>query len=151
MPVHSDIRYLPFSQDKVFEIILDVAQYPNFLPWCVAARLYNQQENRFDADLIIGFKMFKERFTSRVSYERSSKIHVEYIKGPLKYLHNHWTLTPHEGGTKLEFHVDFAFKNPIFQKLVGHLFEEAVFKMVMAFETRVEQQLGQKACDNSPL
>ena len=137
MPSHHDTRFLPYDSKDVFAIILDVAKYPEFLPWCLGARVYNQQKNSFDADLIIGFKMFKERFTSRVSYVGNEEIHVEYIKGPMKYLNNHWRFKPvKNGGVELEFHVDFAFKNPIFQKLVGHLFEEAVFKMIEAFEKR---------------
>ena len=145
MPSHSDSRVLPYAQDDVFDIILDVAKYPEFLPWCIAARVYNAHENCFDADLVIGFKMFKERFTSRVNYVGNDEIHVEYIKGPLKHLNNHWSFKPHEsGGVELTFHVDFAFKNPIFQKLVGHLFEEAVFKMIEAFETRANSLLGDK-------
>jgi coenzyme Q-binding protein COQ10 len=137
MPSHSDTRILPFQKQDVFNIIIDVAKYPEFLPWCVASRVYNVSDNGFDADLVIGFKMFKERFTSRVSFVDGDNIHVEYIKGPMKYLTNHWRFkSTKNGGVELDFHVDFAFKNPIFQKLVGHLFEEAVFKMVEAFEKR---------------
>lgn len=143
MPAHSDTRKLPYKQDELFEIILDVAKYPEFLPWCLAARIYNKSENSFDADLLIGFKMFKEKFTSRVSFERSDHIHVEYIKGPMKHLNNDWKFkTIDKGGIEVKFNVDFAFKNPIFEKLVGHLFEEAVFKMVEAFEKRAEKLLA---------
>ncbi|MCK5041251.1 MAG: type II toxin-antitoxin system RatA family toxin [Sphingomonadales bacterium] len=145
MPSHTDKRVLPFAKEDVFNIILDVAKYPEFLPWCLAARIYNKAENGFDADLVIGFKMFKERFTSRVTFEGSDTIHVEYIKGPMKHLTNHWQFKDTaDGGVELDFHVDFAFKNPIFEKLVGHLFEEAVFKMIEAFEKRAVTILGNR-------
>lgn len=141
MPSFSDKQILPYKQKDLYEVILDVKSYPEFLPWCLAARIYNQQEGSFDADLVIGFKMFKERFTSRVSFEKPNHIHVDYIKGPMKHLHNDWKFNAHADGVEVEFDVDFTFKNPVFQKLVGHLFEEAIFKMVEAFEKRAAKIL----------
>ena len=141
MPRHVDKRILPFKLDELYALVADVGDYPAFLPWCVGARLYNQHENGFDADLLIGFKMFKERFTSRVKLEPNRSINVEYIKGPMKYLHNDWTFREVDGGTEVDFVVDFEFKNPIFEKLVGALFEEAVTRMISSFEIRAQQVL----------
>lgn len=151
MPKLEDNKVLPYSAQQMFDMVSDVGRYPDFLPWVVGARLFNEHNDDsgagFDADLIVGIKMFKERFTSRVTLnnpehcgEKGEKlaVHVEYIKGPMKYLHNYWTFEDIEGGCQVNFLVDFEFKNIIFQKLAGALFEDAVFKMMSAFEERAK-------------
>lgn len=138
MPRHAEQRVLPHSPESVFDVVAAVEYYPDFLPWCVAARVYNRREGEFMADLVIGFKVLRETATTRVHHERPSRIVVDYIKGPMKYLHNEWAFTPHAEGTLVDFVIDFEFRNPLFEKIVGGLFEEAVRRMVAAFEARVE-------------
>lgn len=147
MPHHAEQRFLPHTPEQVFAVISDVAKYPEFLPWCMGARVYKATDKGFDADLIIGFKMFRERFTSRVTFEAPEKIHVEYIQGPMRHLSNHWQLAAHTNaagvsGTQVDFAVDFEFKSLILEKLIGALFEEAVHHMVAAFETRADALYG---------
>lgn len=147
MPHHSEQRFLPHNPEQVFAVISDVAKYPEFLPWCMGARVYKATDTGFDADLIIGFRMFREKFTSRVTLEAPGKIHVDYIKGPMRHLSNDWQLAPHTNedgvsGTLVDFAVDFEFKSLILEKLIGALFEEAVHRMVAAFETRADALYG---------
>ena len=137
MPRHSETRHLPYTPEQIFDLVADVGAYPNFLPWCIGARVYDRRTDGFFADLIIGFKVFKERFTSKVTLERPDHVHVDYIKGPLRYLHNDWRFEPAtDGGTNIHFTVDFEFKNKLFENLAGALFTEAVNRMVGAFERR---------------
>lgn len=142
MPRHSEQKTLPFSPQQMFGLIGDVARYPEFLPWCMAARVYGESESGFKADLVIGFKLFKERFTSDVTLKapgasQPGEIHVDYVKGPMKYLHNDWVFADDgSGGCRVDFRVDFEFKSKLLERLIGHLFEEAVHRMVMAFEIR---------------
>ncbi|MGY8986728.1 MAG: type II toxin-antitoxin system RatA family toxin [Sphingomonadales bacterium] len=138
MPKHVETITLPYTPEQLFEIVLDVEKYPEFLPWCQGVRISNKKEGVFLADLIIGFSQFKERFTSKVSYIPKTEIQVDYIKGPLKYLHNLWTFQEIIGGTEIVFIVDFEFKNPLFEKLVGKLFQKAVVKMINSFQRRAE-------------
>lgn len=88
------------------------------------------------ADMVIGFKMFRESFTSRVSLNRPDKIDVIYENGPFKYLENHWIFEPSPDGCVIDFHVDFEFKSRLLEKAIGAVFQEAVHRMVGAFETR---------------
>lgn len=135
MPKFEERRQLPYTPAQMYDLIADVAKYPEFLPWCQGARLYKQEEGSFHADLIIGFKMFRERFTSHVLLGEN-EIEINYIKGPLKYLKNHWRFSATDEGCDVDFMVDFEFRSKIFEKLVGHLFTEAVHRMVLAFEKR---------------
>ena len=144
MPTHAEQRILPYRPDQLFDLVADIERYPEFLPWCVAARVRSRRENEVIADLVIGFKMIRERFTSRVKLDRANRrIDVAYTEGPFKYLNNHWIFeeTP-EGATRLDFFVDFEFRSVMLQKIIGMLFNEAVRRMVAAFEGRAKALYG---------
>ena len=146
MPTHAEKKLLPFRPDQLFDLVADVERYPEFLPWCIASRITKREDNVIHADLIIGFKMFRETFTSKVTLSRPDRIDVEYSRGPFKYLNNHWIFVP-EGAdaTNIDFYVDFEFRSRILQRLIGTVFGEAVKRMVRAFETRAHAVYGIKA------
>lgn len=134
MPKHSETRQLPYTPDQLFDLVADVRRYAEFLPWVVAVRVRSDSETETVADLVVGFKALKETFTSRVIKARPRTIEVDYVDGPLKYLHNSWRFEPDgEGGTRIHFSVDFAFKNRMFELLAGQMFDRALRKMIGAF------------------
>jgi len=136
MHAHAERRFLPYRREDVFALIADVGRYPEFLPWCIAARVRPETANRFEADLVIGFKMVRETFTSKVELTPEERIDVNYTKGPMRHLHNRWLLEEAEGGCIVDFDVAFEFRSQILQRLIGALFGEAVRRMVAAFEAR---------------
>lgn len=139
MPTHAEKRKMPYTAEQMFDLVAAVDLYPQFLPWCLASRITRREGDVFYADLIIGYKMVREKFSSRVTGLRPDHIHVEYLDGPMKYLSNHWRFLPEEDGTcTIDFFVDFEFKTKIMQNLMGLFFEKAVQKMVEAFEERAE-------------
>ncbi len=157
MPTHKEIRVVPHSPRQLYELVADIERYPEFLPWCIAARNRSREAaadgELITADLVIGFKMFRERVTSKVTLhppgadetraDSYGRIDVEYVRGPLKYLRNHWVFLPAEGGgCEIDFFVDFEFRSRILQKIVGALFHEAVSRMVAAFERRATALYG---------
>ena len=143
MPRHSETRHLPYTPEQLFDMVADVASYDEFLPWVVAVRVRSSSETETVADLVVGFSAFKERFTSRVLKERPGRICVDYIEGPLKYLHNEWTFDPAPGGgTNVHFSVDFAFRSRLFESLAGQMFDRALRRMTSAFEQRAAALYG---------
>ena len=143
MPRHSETRHLPYTPEQLFDLVADVARYDEFLPWVVAVRVRSSSERETVADLVVGFSAFKERFTSRVVKERPGKICVDYVEGPLKYLHNEWTFErAADGGTNLHFSVDFAFRSRVFEALAGQMFDRALRRMTGAFERRAASLYG---------
>jgi coenzyme Q-binding protein COQ10 len=143
MPTHAEHRRLPYSAEQLFALVADVERYPEFLPWCLAARIRERKENIITADLLIGFKMVRERFTSRVVLDRPKRIDVSYAEGPFRYLNNHWTFLPQDDGScVIDFYVDFEFRSRMLQRIIGMLFNEAVRRMVGAFEARARQLYG---------
>ena len=143
MPRHSETKYLPYSPEQVFALVADVARYDEFLPWVVAVRVRSSSETETVADLIVGFNAFKERFTSRVVKQHPHRICVDYVEGPLKYLHNEWHFErAADGGTDLRFSVDFAFRSRLFESLAGAMFDRALRRMTSAFEQRAVALYG---------
>ena len=136
MPTHAEKKILRYAPEQMFDLVADVRRYPEFLPWCVGARVLSQADDLLVADLTIGFKMFRETFRSRVSLERPGHIHVTYENGPFRYLNNHWRFMPHPQGCEVDFFVDFEFRSRILQMAIGVVFNEAVRLMVRAFERR---------------
>ena len=143
MPRHSETKVLPYSPEQLFALVADIERYDEFLPWVVAVRIKSSSDAETVADLVVGFNAFKERFTSRVTKHSPDRIIVDYVDGPLKYLHNEWTFTPAPGGgTELCFAVDFAFKSRLFETLAGQMFDRALRRMTSAFEQRAAALYG---------
>lgn len=137
MPKHSETRQLPYTPEQMFDMVADVARYPEFLPWVSAIRVRLNSDTEMVADMIVGFKGLRETFTSKVGKLRPERIHVDYVDGPLKFLHNDWSFRPDgQGGCLVDFTVDFAFKNRVFEMLAGQVFDRALRKMIGAFEAR---------------
>ncbi|WP_419808207.1 type II toxin-antitoxin system RatA family toxin [Sphingomonas sp.] len=140
MPSHHETRHLPYTPEQMYDLVADVRRYPEFLPWVSAMRVRQDGPTETLADMIVGFKGLRETFTSRVEKERPTRIHVDYVDGPLKHLRNDWVFRPEgQGGCAVDFTVDFAFKNRVFEMLAGQVFGVALRKMIGAFETRAGQ------------
>jgi coenzyme Q-binding protein COQ10 len=143
MPTHAEKRTLSYTPEQLFALVSEVDKYPQFLPWCLASRITRREEGAFYADLMIGYKMIREKFHSKVTVSAPDHIHVEYLDGPMKYLSNHWRfIREPDGSCTIDFFVDFEFKNVVLQNLMGLFFEKAVRKMVEAFEVRAAELYG---------
>lgn len=143
MPKHTETRELPYTQEQMFDLVADVARYHQFLPWVIGVRVRSKTDRELVADLVVGFKMFRETFTSRVLLERPHHVHVDYLEGPLKYLYNDWRFEPApEGGTLVHFEVDFEFRSRVFETLAGAVFGDALRRMIGAFEERARELYG---------
>ncbi len=153
MPEHRETRKLKWSADQMYDLVADVARYPEFLPWNSAARIRSRlpvtdasgmSGEVMEADLIISFKVFREKFGSRVTlWPAVKRIDTEYLDGPFRYLKSGWHFSDlPEGGCEAQFFVDFEFRNAILQKLIGVVFNEAMERIVRAFEARAAALYG---------
>ena len=147
MPSHSEVKFLPYPPQVMFDLVADVAKYPEFLPWTAAARVRSRHPiaggEIMEADLVISFKVFREKFGSRVTLlPDQGRILTEYIDGPFRHLKSIWTFTPEQAGCQVSFQVDFEFKNPILAGIIGLVFNEAMTRVVRAFESRAAQLWG---------
>lgn len=142
MPTHSDTHASPYSREQLFALVADVERYPEFLPWCRAARITERGEGYFIADLVIRFSHVTEKYTSRVELIPPERITATMVKGPFHHLYNEWTFSPRQDGTTIDFSLDFTFKNKLLDKLIGGMFTRATEKMSAAFMTRADALYG---------
>lgn len=146
MPTHAEIKKSPYSASQMYALVADVATYPEFLPWCVATRVRDVDNNVMTADMVIGFKMIREKYTSVVTLDPDHEVKIVYKNGPFKYLNSHWKFDDDpEGGCTIDFFVDFEFRSALLQKLMGAVFNEAVQLMISAFEKRAIELYGTNA------
>ena len=143
MPSHVQERVVPYTPEQMFDIVADIESYPQFLPWCVDAKTRKGGDNIVFADMTIGFKMFRERFTTRDVFERPNRIEIFHHRGPFRYLDSFWTFEPEtDGGCRIGFAINFEFRSFLFERMMGVVFNEAVRFMVTAFEKRARTLHG---------
>ncbi|MGX7952569.1 type II toxin-antitoxin system RatA family toxin [Tsuneonella sp. HG249] len=143
MPGIHEVQALPYSVEQMFDLVADVGRYQEFLPWVIATRVRSDSETELVADMLVGFKHLREKFTSRVEKDRPQRLEVFYLDGPMKDLDNRWLFRPRtDGGCEVDFCVDFTFRNSVFEALAGQYFDRAFRRMVAAFEARAHQLYG---------
>ncbi len=142
MTRHEDQRHMPYQAEEIFALVADIQSYPQFLPWCVGARIRERHEiapqvEELTADLMVAFAAFREKFGSKVTLDQAQlQIDVNYLDGPFRKLINQWRFSPEEGGCRVEFFVEFEFKSKILELAIGQVFDHAMRKIVAAFEER---------------
>ncbi len=142
MPEYHDTHHAPYSPEQVFDLVADVERYPEFLPWCKAARILERGERHFIAQLIISFKHITEQYTSRVELYPHERIEVTMLEGPFEHLSNQWEFHPEKDGTRIEFCIDFSFRYKWMDRLIGGLFTRAAEKMSTAFMEHADALYG---------
>ena len=138
-----ELRIMPYSAEQMFDLVADVGRYPEFLPWVAATRVRSDSEHEMIADMLVGFKNLREKFTSRVEKVRPERVQVHYVDGPMRDLDNVWLFRPiDDQSCEVDFSVSFSFRNALFEKLAGQYVDRAFRKMVAAFEERAEALYG---------
>jgi coenzyme Q-binding protein COQ10 len=148
MPTHNETKPVPYSADQMYALVADVERYPQFLPWNAAARIRSRKPiaggEVMEADLVISFKVFRERFGSRVTlYPGEKRIDTEYLDGPFRHMKSNWSFRDvPTGGSEITFFVDFEFRNALLQGIIGMVFNDAMQRVVRAFERRAAELYG---------
>ncbi|MHA6345812.1 type II toxin-antitoxin system RatA family toxin [Roseivivax sp. CAU 1761] len=147
MPTHSETKILPYTAQQMYDLVADVGSYPKFLPWCAAARIRSVEDRGESrvmlADLVISFKVFRETFGSRVTlWPEAKKIDTEYLDGPFRHMESNWSFRDVERGCEVSFYVDFEFRNAMLRSIIGVVFNDAMQRVVRAFERRAAELYG---------
>ncbi|PIE08884.1 MAG: ubiquinone-binding protein [Rhodobacterales bacterium] len=147
MPTHGETRRMPYTARQMYDLVADVLRYPEFIPWIAAARIrsvvpHGDGTQRMEADLVVSFKVFRERFGSRVVLDEPNlSLDIEYLDGPFRHMRSKWEFTDapdQEGACDVRFFVDFEFRSTVLQKVIGVVFHEAMQRIVRAFEERAK-------------
>ena len=141
MPKASVKRSINCKKEQLVDLVLDIEKYPEFVPFCVAAKVYEKKEKDnlllIIADLTIGKGPFKDTYKSEVKYnKKSNSIFVTNLDGPLKHLKNTWHFKEENNVTEVSFEVDFELKNEFLNIVMTKSFQFALDKIADAFEKR---------------
>lgn len=137
--------------DEMYALVANVEDYPKFLPLCEALNVVRREtmdgKEVLTAKMEVGYKLIRERFTSRVTLDPAARaILVEYVDGPFEHLENRWVFEPLvSGGSEIDFYIAYRFRSRMFERLVGSLFDKAVRKYTDAFEARADEIYGLKS------
>ncbi|MDE2463559.1 MAG: type II toxin-antitoxin system RatA family toxin [Alphaproteobacteria bacterium] len=141
MTAHHETRLVPYSADLMYEVVADVEHYPQFLPWCMGLRLLSRSQNGereiVTAEMLVGFKAFRERYTSRIVLDPAARtIAVSQTEGVFRYLRNNWAFTPEGKMCRVDFSIEFEFKSRLLGAIAGQAFAHVLTRMSDAFEAR---------------
>ena len=151
MPRYHIEKILPYTPDQLFQLVGTVDAYPEFVPWIQSMRTWNARSegegvSLVDAQAGVGFAFLKEKFSTRVRRDAATRqVDVQLLSGPFKHLANRWRFIENDGGTKIEFDIDFEFKSRLLSGMLAANFHHAVDKLMSCFEARAQTLYGGKA------
>ncbi|MDP1600333.1 type II toxin-antitoxin system RatA family toxin [Phenylobacterium sp.] len=151
MPRYHIEKILPYTPDQLFQLVGNVDAYPEFVPWIQSMRTWNARSegegvSLVDAQAGVGFAFLKEKFSTRVRRDAATRqVDVQLLSGPFKHLANRWRFIENDGGTKIEFDIDFEFKSRLLSGMLAANFHHAVDKLMSCFEARAQTLYGGKA------
>ncbi|WP_353280702.1 type II toxin-antitoxin system RatA family toxin [Wolbachia endosymbiont (group B) of Cyclophora punctaria] len=132
------------SSHRVFQVVIDVEKYPDFVPWCKAVYIKEKTDSQMIVDLLAAFHGIKGSYTSEVTYLAPNGINESWIKavssnGIFKHLYNEWKFTPmSKNKTMVEFYIEFEFKSNLFSTLLNSVYKYVQNKIITAFKDRLE-------------
>jgi len=143
MPKASVKRSIKCKKEQLIDLVLDIEKYPDFVPFCVGAKVHEKKEQGnlllIIADLTIGKGPFKDTYKSDVKFnKKEDSIYVVNLDGPLKHLENKWQFKKEGKITEVSFEVDFELKNDFLNIVMTKSFQFALDKIADAFEKRAE-------------
>ena len=147
MPKASVKRLIECNKKQLIELVLDIEKYPEFVPFCLGAHIYEKNEKEDSifiiADLTIGKGPFKDTYKSDVKFnKKNSSLKVTNIGGPLNYLENTWNFLEHKSGTEISFDIDFEIENRFLNVVMTKSFQFGLDKIADAFQKRAEELFG---------
>ena len=148
MPKASVKRLIECEKKDLIELVLDIEKYPEFVPFCFDAKIYENKQDgdlqKIIADLTIGKGPFKDTYKSDVAFnKKTDSISVKNIEGPLNHLTNNWTFSDKNNGiTEVTFDIDFEIKNKFLNSLMVVSFQFGLEKIADAFQKRAEKLFG---------
>jgi coenzyme Q-binding protein COQ10 len=136
--MYQETRIVPFPAELMYRVVSDVERYPEFLPWVLGLRVKSRSESVVIAEMMVGYKAFREKYTSRVALDPAEcTVDVTQAEGPFRKLENHWRFVPvTPDSCEVHFAIDFEFRNRLLGAVAGAAFEKALLRMTQAFEAR---------------
>jgi len=141
MPKASVKRLIECNKKQLIDLVLDIENYPSFIPYCLDSKVYEKKEKEdiisIIADLTIGKGLFKATYKSDVKFfKNTDTIYVTNIEGPLKHLNNKWTFIEKKNFTEISFDIDFEIENKFLNIVMSKSFQYGLDKVADSFQKR---------------
>ena len=144
MPGVTKSVLVPFSAQRMYDLVVNCEDYPAFLPWCAGGRILEQKGDELSAELTINFKGIQQSFSTRNRNVPGRSIEMALLSGPFKSLRGHWRFTPlAEDACRVEFELEYHFASSLLDKMIGPVFSHITATFVDAFVKRAESQYAQ--------
>jgi ribosome-associated toxin RatA of RatAB toxin-antitoxin module len=139
MTVVQKSALVKFSAQQMFDLVNDIEDYPNFLPWCTASRIINREGDTVDAELTISKGGFKKSFSTRNKIDNGGRITVSLLDGPFTYLEGVWNFMPlREDASKISLDLEFEMPGVLASLAFGAVFNQICNTMVASFTDRAK-------------
>lgn len=127
----------------MFDLVTDVADYPNFLPWCGGVEIRRQEAHEMEARIDINFKGIKQHFATHNTQDRPTRIDMQFADGPFRKFTGYWRFTPlRTDACKIEFALHYEFSSVILEKIIGPVFSHIANTFVESFVKRADERYG---------
>jgi len=140
MHSYTESRTMPFTREQIFELVVDVESYHEFLPAWLTARVVERKDNELIVDQVVGLGAFPLEFVSHTSFKRPEHIHIIARDGPFRYLDIHWHFeAASETSCATRLSVDFELSSPLFEKVLTVFFKRSLRQILRSFEKRARK------------
>jgi coenzyme Q-binding protein COQ10 len=140
---HVERHHSRYTPEQLFDLVADVERYPDFLPWVIAARVYGRKDATLLVEMTMGTSFLHKRFTATAVLDRPHRVDVSSNDPAFERFEHIWTFAPAaEGGTNVEYRVDFRLRSHLLQALIGMSFADRAKEMVRAYMVRARRVYG---------
>ena len=148
---HHERRLLKFSSEQLFNVVSNVKSYHKFVPWCKESNVITETATDLEAELVVGFGYFNEKYISVVKLDRPrSVVAVSKQTNLLEYLKTEWSFAPTSSDPKkcwVTFKIDFKFRSPLYNQISDLFLQDVINRMVKAFEDQCRKEFAEKNRD----
>lgn len=143
MPSMERSEVVPFTPEQMYDLVMDIESYPEFLSWCSHGRILDREADSLTAELTLEYRGLRKSFSTRNQFQHSKLVEMRLLKGPFRFLEGVWTFEPREdGSTRVHMSIQFEFVNRMLSMMIGPVFHHAVDTLVTDFRKRAEAVYG---------
>lgn len=129
----------------MFDLVADVAKYPEFMPWCGGSTVRHHDENGMEASIVISIAGVRQSFATRNRHRYPDEIAFELVDGPFSELTGHWQFIPlgdDNQACKVVYTMQYAFSSRTLETIVGPIFNRIANSFIDSFTQRAQQVYG---------
>ena len=135
---------LPYSANRVFDVVADIPAYSEFLPWCAESTILREEGDTVQAQLQVRYLGAQLRFSTQNVNKKGESITMTLIEGPFKFLSGQWHfIALDENACKVSLEMDFDFDNSLAKRITQKVFTNIITSQLESFIARSHSLYGE--------